>query len=125
MGNQRAIGHQFHITNDDAMTWDMIMNTYELVLGVKPKIVHIPIDFIAKFDPALGNGIYGDMSENGVFDIKKLQDFVPGYRTRIPLREGLKRSVQWYLDHPEQQIVSEEHNALCDKIIEAWENVKF
>ena len=24
----RNIGHQFHITNDEAMTWDMIMNTY-------------------------------------------------------------------------------------------------
>ena len=33
MGNQRAIGHSFHITNDEAMTWDMIMNTYGLVLG--------------------------------------------------------------------------------------------
>ena len=125
MGNQRAIGHQFHITNDEAQTWDAIMNTYGPILGVEPKIVHVPVDFIAKYRPDLGNGIYGDMIENGVFSIQKLQDFVPGYRTRVPLREGLKRSVQWYLDHPDQQIVSEENNKLTDDILAAWDAVRF
>ena len=125
MGNQRAIGHQFHITNDEAMTWDMIMQTYGLVLGVEPKIVHVPVDFIARFMPQLGDGIYGDMIENGVFDIKKLQDFVPGYRTRVPLREGLKRSVQWYYDHPEEMVVSEENNLRTDAILAAWDKVRY
>ena len=125
MGNQRAIGHQFHITNDEAMTWDMIMQTYGSILGVEPKIVHVPVDFIAKFKPNLKNDIYGDMIENGVFDIKKLQDFVPGYRTRIPLREGLKRSVQWYYDHPDQMIVDEENNKLTDEILAAWDALRY
>lgn len=125
MGNIRTIGHQFHITNDEAMTWDMIMMTLGQVLGVEPKIVHIPVDFIAKFEPNLGNGIYGDMIENGVFDISKLQKFVPGYRTRVPLKMGLERSVKWYRSHPEQMIVSEENNKLTDNLIAAWENCKW
>lgn len=125
MGNQRAIGHQFHITNDEAMTWDMIMNTYGLVLGVQPNIVHVPVDFIAKFKPNLRDGIYGDMIENGVFDIKKLQDFVPGYRTRVPLREGLARSVKWYYDHPDQMTISAENNQLTDDILAAWDAVRY
>ena len=125
MGNQRAIGHQFHITNDEAMSWDAIINTYGPILGVKPRIVHVPVDFMAKYKPELKNAIYGDMAENGVFSIRKLQDFVPGYRTRIPLREGLKRSVQWYLDHPDKMIVSEEMNQLMDGIIDAWDKVRW
>ena len=125
MGNQRAIGHQFHITGDEYMTWDMIMNTYEQVLGVKPNIVHVPVDFIAKFDPALGNGIYGDMAENGVFDLTKLKDFVPGFRTRVPLREGLARSVKWYNEHPEAKVIDEKNNELMDRIIKAWNDVQF
>ena len=123
MGNQKAIGHAFHITNDEAMTWDAIMKTYGLVLGVEPKIVHIPIDFIAKRYPDLGNGIYGDMSENGVFDLTKLKSFVPGYYTRIPLRDGLKRSIEWYKAHPEEMQISEENNALMDTLISEWEKV--
>jgi len=125
MGNPKTIGHSFHITNDEAMTWDMIYETYGMILGVKPNIVHIPIDFIDKFRPGMGNGIYGDMSENGVFDISKLQAFVPGYRTRVPLREGLARSIRWYYDHPDQMVVSEENNALTDDLIAAWNSVKF
>ena len=125
MGNQRAIGHQFHITTDDAMTWDMIMNTCGLFLGVQPKIVHVPVDFIAKFKPNLRDGIYGDMIENGVFDIKKLQDFVPGFRTRVPLREGLARSVKWYYDHPDQMTISAENNQLTDDILAAWDAVRY
>ena len=124
MGNQKAIGHAFHITNDEAMTWDAIVNTYGWILGVEPKIVHIPIDFLAKYDPELGNNIYGDMSENGVFDLTKLKSFVPGYHTTIPLRVGLKRSIDWYLADPARQEVSAEHNAKEDAIIAAWKNVK-
>ena len=85
----------------------------------------MPVDFIAKFKPNLRDGIYGDMIENGVFDIKKLQDFVPGYRTRVPLREGLKRSVQWYYDHPDQMQISAENNQLTDDILAAWDAVRY
>jgi nucleoside-diphosphate-sugar epimerase len=125
IGNMKTIGHQFHITNDEAMTWDMIMNTYGWILGVEPKIEHIPVDFISKVYPNLRLGIYGDMVENGVFDISKIQSFVPGYRTRVPLRDGLQRSIKWYMDNPEQQIVSEESNAMMDNLIASWNRCKW
>lgn len=125
MGNMKATGHAFHITNDDAMTWNMIMETYGWILGVEPKIEHIPVDFIAKVYPDLKLGIYGDMIENGVFDIAKVQKFVPGYRTRVPLRDGLARSIKWYMDHPEQQLTSLENNEMTDRLISLWNNNSF
>jgi nucleoside-diphosphate-sugar epimerase len=125
MGNYKAIGHQFHITNDEAMTWDIIMMHYGQVLGIKTNIVHIPVDFIAKVCPEKKDAIYGDMIENGVFDISKIQKFVPGFRTRVPLRDGLARSIKWYFEHPDEMIVSEADNALTNKLIAAWENCKW
>lgn len=124
MGNIKSIGHQFHITGDEVMTWNMIMETYGWVLGVKPDIRQIPVDFISKLYPDLKLGIYGDMAENGVFDNSKIKKFVPGFRTRVTLREGLERSVKWYMGHPDQQVVSEENNALTDSLISAWDSLE-
>jgi nucleoside-diphosphate-sugar epimerase len=123
MGDMRTIGHQFHITNDEVMTLDTVMETYGLVLGVKPEIVHIPVDFIAKMYHGLGDRIIGDMAENGSFDNSKIRRFVPGFWTRVPLRDGLARSIKWYMDHPDQKIISDENNALTDKLIATWNDV--
>ncbi|MGI6327177.1 MAG: NAD-dependent epimerase/dehydratase family protein [Saccharofermentanales bacterium] len=123
MGNHEAIGHAFHITNDDPHTWDAIMGMYGQILGVEPKIVHVPTTFIGKLYPEKYNAILGDMSENAIFDIRKLQKFVPGYRTRILLREGLTRSVNWYWNHPEARRIDEENNRMTDHIIKAWQDV--
>jgi nucleoside-diphosphate-sugar epimerase len=120
LGNIQAIGHQFHITGDELLTWEMIMKTYGQVLGVEPNIVHVPVDFIAKVYPEKGAAIYSDMIENGVFDLTKLKKFVPGYHSTIPLREGLARSVKWYRDHPDKMIISEENNKEMDAILAAW-----
>jgi hypothetical protein len=90
-------------------------------LGVEPKIVHIPTDFIAKVYPKKGTAIYSDMIENGVFDLSKLKNFVPGFHTTIPLKDGLARSVKWYRSHPDQMIVNDEDNAETDAILKAWE----
>ena len=122
-GNREAVGQSFHITNDDPHTWNAIMELYGQILGVETKIVHVPTEFIGKLYPDKGMAILGDMSENAIFDISKLQKFVPGYRTRIPLREGLTRSINWYLNNPSAMIVDDNNNRLMDHIIKAWRNV--
>jgi nucleoside-diphosphate-sugar epimerase len=121
MGNLDALGHAFHITNDDPHTWNSIMAMYGQILGVEPNIVHVPTAFIGKILPEKVAGIYGDMCDNAIFDLTKLQKFVPGYRTRVPLKEGLTRSINWYRSHPEAMIIDEENNKLTDRIIAAWQ----
>ncbi len=48
LGNERAVGHAFHITSDEVLTWDQIYRTIAEALGVEAKIVHIASDFIAE-----------------------------------------------------------------------------
>ena len=71
------------------LTWNEIMETYGWLLNRKVNIVHIPTEFIKKRDPEIAQNIYGDMSENGVFDNSKIRRFVPEYAPHITLREGL------------------------------------
>ncbi len=123
MGNHTAIGHRFHITNDEPHTWNSIMKTYGEVLGIDVNIAHVPTDFIAKHSESAKGALYGDMLENAIFDLTKLREFVPGYRTRVPLREGLARSISWYQNHPEAQQVDEENNRMTDQMISDWQKV--
>ena len=74
MGNHEAIGHAFHITNDDPHTWDAIMSMYGQILGVEPKIVHVPTTFIGKLYPEKYNAILGDMSENAILTFENCKN---------------------------------------------------
>jgi len=48
LGNKEAIGHAFHITSDEHLTWDAIHTIVANSLGVKPHIVHIPSDLLQR-----------------------------------------------------------------------------
>ena len=42
IGNAQAVGHAFHITSDEVLTWNQIYETIADALGVEANIVHIP-----------------------------------------------------------------------------------
>src|SRR5512135_732019 len=42
LGNDRAIGHAFHITSDEVLTWDQIYVLMGRAAGVEPELVHVP-----------------------------------------------------------------------------------
>ncbi|MDD2954837.1 MAG: NAD-dependent epimerase/dehydratase family protein [Oscillospiraceae bacterium] len=123
LGNYAALGHAFHITSDEALSWDEIMETYGWVLGRRPVVAHLSEDFIIREMPEKLGAIRGDMAENGVFDNSKLKRFVPGFRAEIPLREGLARSVAWYRADPARMAVSAEEDLRTDRMIEKWESL--
>lgn len=53
IGNIHAIGHAFHITSDEPLTWDQVIAEIGGATGVKPDVLHIPSDFIIAFDPII------------------------------------------------------------------------
>ena len=48
-GNARAIGEAFHITSDEVLTWNQIHELVASAAGVKPELVHLPSELIARF----------------------------------------------------------------------------
>ena len=47
MGNPHAIGEAFHITSDEALTWNQIHELIAKNLGVKLNACHVASDFLA------------------------------------------------------------------------------
>lgn len=122
LGLPQAIGETFHITSDEVLTWNQIFEIVAHAAGVQPRIVHIPSEFIAAFDPDWGASLLGDKSHSMIFDNTKIKRFVPDYVATIPFARGAEEIVSWYDANPDKKVVNEEADRLIDKIIAAYES---
>ena len=118
-GNRHAIGETVHITSDEAITWNDAYEQIGKALGVKPNLVHIPSDFLAAADPSLLGNLLGDKACCGVFDNSKIKRLVPGFRAKTLFSDGVRRSVDFFLSHPEVQTPDPDFDAWCDRVIAA------
>lgn len=121
LGKREALGQAFHITSDEHLTWDAIHSIIGEALGVQPKIVHIPSDFIAKVLPERGAGLLGDKAVSVLFDNSKIRRFVPEFAPRISFTEGIHRSLAWFDAHPDLKVPDKAMNADMDAILERWQ----
>ena len=109
LGHPQAIGHALHITSDFVLTWNQVYEQIGDALGVKPRLVHIPSEFIAKVDPDTGAGLLGDKMWCALFDNSKIKRFVPGYVATIPFHEGIRRTLAWFqADESRMQVPPED-----------------
>jgi nucleoside-diphosphate-sugar epimerase len=121
LGNKQTIGHAFHITSDEILTWDQIYQTIAEAAGVEANIVHIPSDFIAKMVPWQKGNLHGDKAVSSIFDNSKIKEFVPEFQATIPLREGIKRTIEWFEADSTRMKIVEGNNKMMDEVIEAYE----
>lgn len=123
LGLQTAIGHAFHITSDEVLTWNMIYKILADALGKEAKIVHIASDFICKVEPSFTGTLLADKAESVLFDNTKIKTFVPGFKATIPFSEGIKRTVKWLLEHPEHQNIDEGTEAKIENVLKAYKGL--
>ncbi|MEP6854144.1 MAG: NAD-dependent epimerase/dehydratase family protein [Pedococcus sp.] len=116
----QAIGEAFHITSDEALTWDQIHQEVAAAAGVEARIVHIASQAIAASDAELGASLVGDKSNSMVFDNTKVRTLAPGWDARVPFRRGAAEMVRWHLGDPSRQSVDHELDGLYDRLLEAY-----
>jgi nucleoside-diphosphate-sugar epimerase len=124
LGNHRAIGHAFHITSDEVLTWNQIYTLLANAAGVEPQIVHVPSDLIAAFDPEVGAGLLGDKAHSVIFDNTKIKRLVPDFAATIPFSQGAREIVAWFDADPARQVVGQQASRLIDNIIAAYEAIR-
>ena len=120
LGNPQAAGNAFHITSDEVLTWNQIYATIADALGVEANVVHIATDFIAKVNPSMGAGLYGDKAWSAIFDNTKIKSYVPTFQATIPFREGIRRTLAWFDVDESRKWVNEDVNKEMDEIIAAY-----
>lgn len=120
-GNPQAVGHAFHITSDEVMTWDQYHLLTARAASVRdPQFVHIASDFIVACLPGMQGTLLGDKGTSAVFDNSKIKRFVPGWHAKVRFVEGIARTVAWHDADASRRQVDEAANQDWDRILKAY-----
>jgi nucleoside-diphosphate-sugar epimerase len=122
LGRAEAIGEAYHITSDEAPSWNQIYHWVAEAAGVdEPQLVHVPSDVIMANDPDWGAALIGDKANTMIFDNSKIKSLVPAFgQSMIPYRQGISEVIAWFDAHPDHKIIDEKMNSLMDRLIEAY-----
>ena len=127
LGNPHAIGEAFQIMSDESLTWTQIYSVVAQCLGTTLKPYYVSSAFLAEIAPKeydVEGNLIGDKAASVVFDCSKLKRVVPGFQATVRFEEGVRRCIQYILNHPECQQLDPEFDAWCDKVIEVMEEAK-
>jgi nucleoside-diphosphate-sugar epimerase len=123
LGLTQAIGHAFHITSDEVLTWNMIYKILADSLNCELNAVHIASDFICKIEPYYIEKLLADKAESVIFDNTKIKTFVPEFKATIPFAVGIKRTLKWLDENPEMKVISSETNQRIETILKAYQKL--
>ena len=114
MANPLAIGHAVNIVSDDVLTWNMIYDCIGRALGVKPDILYIPSEEIARVSPDRAGTLLGDKAHSVFFDNAKLRRLVPEFATTRRFASAVHDIVAAMNAQPSLQIPDPDFDAWCD-----------
>jgi nucleoside-diphosphate-sugar epimerase len=92
-GNSAALGETFHITSDNAYTWNDITNAIATGLGVKADIVHVATDTLIRYLPDLEGPLMGDKTWAALFDNTKVKKVAGDFECVKDLNEVLAEPI--------------------------------
>ena len=122
LGQDAALGHAFHITSDEALTWNQIYQLTAAAAGVNsPRFVHIASDFITACYPDMTGSLLGDKSHSALFDNSKLRRFVPDYVATTRFREGIARTIRAFDADPQRQTIDTAAAEKWDRLIASYD----
>ncbi len=121
LGHAQAIGHAFHITTDEVLTWDQLYRTVAEAVGVEARMVHIPSDFMVACMPHMEGTLLGDKSVSVVFDNSKIKRLVPEFMATTRFAQGIRQSLAWFDADPRRKLIDSKESAVWDKLIEGYE----
>lgn len=116
--NVKAIGEDFNITSDEVLNWKEAVDILVDTLNVKKmEHLYIPTEYAYKyleflqpikteqkdkFSPSLAHSLSHMASDfksqkmwSDIFDNSKIKSFVPGWKPKVTLSEGLKETIAW------------------------------
>jgi nucleoside-diphosphate-sugar epimerase len=117
LGHPGAIGDSFHITSDESLSWNQVVEALAVAAGATPRIVHITSETINAADPEWGAGLLGDKAHSMVFDNSKIKSIVPGWRAKVPFWLGAQEIIAWYDAVPARQVVDRRMDRLVDQLV--------
>ena len=123
LGLTQTIGHAFHITSDEILSWNTIYRILAESLGQEAKIVHIASDFICKIEPSFTGTLLADKAESVIFDNTKIKTFVPSFKATIPFALGIKRTLKWLDENPDRKFINPESTEKIERVLKKYHSL--
>ena len=116
LGEPRALGEAFHITNDRQWSWNEIFEAIAAAIGVRePRIVHVATDTLIRYRPEWEGPLLGDKSPSVIFDNSKIKRVVGDFECPIDPWEGMRLVAR---DHPPRaDVYDRQLDGLYDRIV--------
>jgi nucleoside-diphosphate-sugar epimerase len=122
LGRPEAVGNSYHITSDNALTWNHIYEAMARAAGVEPRLVHVPSAAVAAVDSEWGAALLGDKSHSMIFDNSKIKALVPEYQWQphLPFEVGAEQIVRWHDADPGRRAIDTAIDRTMDELVEAY-----
>ena len=119
VGDVRNHGDAFHITSDEALTWDQIAHALGAAAGVEANIVHVSSDAIAAsgVDADWGDSLLGDKAHSLFFDNSRIKAAGPGWQAEIPYWRGSSEIIEWHDADASRRVFDDDLDAAMDRLI--------
>lgn len=92
-GQSAAYGEDFHITSDNAYSWDGIYSTIAAGLGVTAHLVHAPTDTLIRYHRDWEGPLMGDKTWTALFDNTKIKRIAGDFDCAKDLGEVLAEPI--------------------------------
>lgn len=116
-GNPKAMGQAFHITSDEHLSWQEVLEKIGEAVGKKVKIIYIPSKVIEEEIVEMRGELTKDKSITRKFDNTKIKSAVMNFNCSITYSEGIKKTIEHYQSNPKLMMVDYYWNAKIDILI--------
>ncbi|MCI8646734.1 MAG: NAD-dependent epimerase/dehydratase family protein [Firmicutes bacterium] len=123
IGNQDAIGEDYHIAAEQLITWNEMAETILTALGLDAgNILHIPRDEAAGITDFYSSIVNRQHMWHYIFDDAKIKSAVPGWKQKIRFSEGMKDTVSWLLADKVRQRFNPEYDRRLENLYRRYWN---
>jgi UDP-glucose 4-epimerase len=97
--HEKAAGETFFVCDDSPLSTSEMIEKISREMGLRPRLFYFP-RFFLKYGLFLihHQETYESLWENMAVDSKKVRQYL-GWRPRMTIDEGIRKTVQWYLEN--------------------------
>lgn len=115
--NVKVNRRMFHVSDDESYTWDDVIKIVGEILGVKPLVVHIPVEMLKSLNRDLYKEIKYNKSCDLSLDNSAIKKISPSVCYKVPLKQGLKSTIKHLCENYADKPLDKDFNDLCDILL--------
>lgn len=120
IGNPKAYDEAFNVCGDEAPSFNDVLDAMSIVLGCKAITIDLPSEYYAQEIPSRAGELLGGRSIDAVNSNAKIKSSVPSFRQTYSLQEGIKKTINAYIQQNYQKGIDWQFDADTDRIVNKW-----